>query len=301
MVPPGPTPAPSQGPRRRPLRRAPDRRRPGPHRWAVAGPLQPGVPPGVRRVAAPVPAHPTARTGRCPAAQHRPIGDRDLLRRRPHQRRVVHHQLPPGPRHVPLGLPGIVPTGPPAHPDPGVCGAGLRPPAEPHVSRSRGPGRSVAWSVSTPPDHEEPRMITIANAQFWVHDQDEATRLLHPHPRLGGAIRRDDGRVGLPLGGRRPGRPGRHRPRPHARSGATDGRRRHERSSWPNWSPRAWAAPCSSRPTTARRPTTSSPSAAWCSTIRRPPQPYGIDTSFRDPSGNNVRLTQVLEFSLDRG
>jgi catechol 2,3-dioxygenase-like lactoylglutathione lyase family enzyme len=30
------------------------------------------------------------------------------------------------------------------------------------------------------------------------------------------------------------------------------------------------------------------------------PQPYGIDTSFRDPSGNNVRLTQVLEFSPDR-
>lgn len=30
------------------------------------------------------------------------------------------------------------------------------------------------------------------------------------------------------------------------------------------------------------------------------PQPYGIDTSFRDPFGNNVRLTQVLEFSLDR-
>ena len=29
-------------------------------------------------------------------------------------------------------------------------------------------------------------------------------------------------------------------------------------------------------------------------------QPYGIDTSFRDPSGNNVRLTQVMEFSLDR-
>ena len=30
-------------------------------------------------------------------------------------------------------------------------------------------------------------------------------------------------------------------------------------------------------------------------------QPYGIDTSFRDPSGNNIRLTQVLEFSMDRG
>jgi predicted enzyme related to lactoylglutathione lyase len=31
------------------------------------------------------------------------------------------------------------------------------------------------------------------------------------------------------------------------------------------------------------------------------PQPYGIDTSFRDPSGNNIRLTQVLELSMDRG
>ncbi|MHB1138905.1 MAG: VOC family protein [Microthrixaceae bacterium] len=30
------------------------------------------------------------------------------------------------------------------------------------------------------------------------------------------------------------------------------------------------------------------------------PQAYGIDTSFRDPSGNNIRLTQVLEVPLDR-
>ena len=30
-------------------------------------------------------------------------------------------------------------------------------------------------------------------------------------------------------------------------------------------------------------------------------QPYGIDTSFRDPSGNNVRVTQVLPFSPERG
>lgn len=30
------------------------------------------------------------------------------------------------------------------------------------------------------------------------------------------------------------------------------------------------------------------------------PQAYGIDTSFRDPSGNNVRLTQVLEFDPGR-
>lgn len=30
-------------------------------------------------------------------------------------------------------------------------------------------------------------------------------------------------------------------------------------------------------------------------------QPYGVDTSFRDPSGNNIRLTQVLEFSPEGG
>lgn len=29
-------------------------------------------------------------------------------------------------------------------------------------------------------------------------------------------------------------------------------------------------------------------------------QAYGIDTSFRDPSGNNIRLTQVLEFDETR-
>lgn len=29
-------------------------------------------------------------------------------------------------------------------------------------------------------------------------------------------------------------------------------------------------------------------------------QPYGIDTSFRDPSGNNIRLTEVLEFDPAR-
>jgi catechol 2,3-dioxygenase-like lactoylglutathione lyase family enzyme len=38
-------------------------------------------------------------------------------------------------------------------------------------------------------------------------------------------------------------------------------------------------------------------------TFNDPPtaRPYGIDTSFRDPSGNNIRLTQVLEFDPTRG
>lgn len=35
---------------------------------------------------------------------------------------------------------------------------------------------------------------------------------------------------------------------------------------------------------------------------RDPPtkQAYGIGTSFRDPSGNNIRLTQVLDFDPGR-
>jgi catechol 2,3-dioxygenase-like lactoylglutathione lyase family enzyme len=38
-------------------------------------------------------------------------------------------------------------------------------------------------------------------------------------------------------------------------------------------------------------------------TFNDPPtaQAYGIDTSFRDPSGNNIRLTQVLDFDPARG
>jgi catechol 2,3-dioxygenase-like lactoylglutathione lyase family enzyme len=38
-------------------------------------------------------------------------------------------------------------------------------------------------------------------------------------------------------------------------------------------------------------------------TFNDPPttQPYGIDTSFRDPSGNNIRLTQILEYDPARG
>jgi predicted enzyme related to lactoylglutathione lyase len=30
-------------------------------------------------------------------------------------------------------------------------------------------------------------------------------------------------------------------------------------------------------------------------------RPYGIDCGFRDPSGNNLRLTQVMEFDITRG
>ena len=143
-------------------------------------------------------------------------------------------------------------------------------------------------------------MITIANAQFWVHDQDEAlafyTRTLGWEVRsdvtmeewnfrwlVVGPVGQDDiGLVLMPI----PGPPmlDADSQRAARRAGGQGGRRH--------------AVP--RRPTTARPPTTSCRPAASCSTTRRRAQPYGIDTSFRDPSGNNVRLTQVMEFSLDR-
>ena len=213
---------------------------------------------------------------------------------------LVHHQLPAGLRHD-----AARPTAaafPPARRhirDPRLRGPGLRPPAEPHVSRSRAVLPSVASPVE--PTTRRTPMIKIANAQFWVHDQDEAlafyTRTLGWEVRsdvtmdewnfrwlVVGPVGQDD--VGLVL-----------MPVP----GAADARRRAAAPSWPSWSPRAPAARCSSRPTTAR-PSYDELSARGVVFNDPPtPQPYGIDTSFRDPSGNNIRLTQVLEFSLDRG
>ena len=68
----------------------------------------------------------------------------------------------------------------------------------------------------------------------------------------------------------------------------------------PNSSPRAPAAHCSS--TTDDCQASYDDLSARGVVFNDPPtaQPYGVDTSFRDPSGNNVRLTQVMEFSLDR-
>ena len=144
-------------------------------------------------------------------------------------------------------------------------------------------------------------MIKIANAQFWVHDQDEALAFYTRHARLGGALRRHHGRVELPLAGRRPGRPGRTS---GSCSCPSPGRR------------------CSTRRRSRQLAElvakgaggtlfleTDDCQAAYDELSARgvvfndppTPQPYGIDTSFRDPSGNNIRLTQVLEFDLTRG
>ena len=137
---PGALPRPRQGPRRRPLLRAAHGRRHGPRRPLVARPLQPRVPRRVRRVAAPVPAHPPARARRLPAAQHRSHGHRHLLHGRAQQRRLVHHQLSPHVRDDAHAVPRLVPARRLPGARPALRRQGLRPPAEPHVSRRRPAG-----------------------------------------------------------------------------------------------------------------------------------------------------------------
>ncbi len=138
-------------------------------------------------------------------------------------------------------------------------------------------------------------MIKIANAQFWVHDQDEAlsfyTKTLGWEVRadvtmeawrfrwvMVGPVGQDDiGLVLMPVPGA---------PMLDAESG------------------KALAGLVAKGAGGTLFLETDDCQAAYDELSSRgvvfndPPtvQPYGIDTSFRDPSGNNIRLTQVLEF-----
>jgi len=139
-------------------------------------------------------------------------------------------------------------------------------------------------------------MIKIANAQFWVHDQDEAlsfyTRTLGWEVRsdvtmqewnfrwlVVGPVGQDD--IGLVLM-RIPGPP-------MLDAGSSE----------------QLAELVAKGAGGTLFLTTDDCQAAYDELTTRgvvfndPPtrQPYGIDTSFRDPSGNNVRLTQVFSFS----
>jgi catechol 2,3-dioxygenase-like lactoylglutathione lyase family enzyme len=126
--------------------------------------------------------------------------------------------------------------------------------------------------------------MKIANAQFWVHDQDEAlafyTETLGWEVRadvtmeawnfrwlcVGPAGQDDAGLVLMPVPG----------PPCSVRTTAPP---------WPNWSPRVPEERSSSRPTTARPPMTNL--SARGVTFNDPPtaQAYGIDTSFRRSVG----------------
>lgn len=142
-------------------------------------------------------------------------------------------------------------------------------------------------------------MITIANAQFWVHDQDEA--LVFYTQTLGWEVRADvtmedwnfrwlcvgpEGQpdVGLVL-----------MPIPGAPMLDAD-------SSVDLAALVAKGAGGTLFLETDDCQASYDELSARGVTFNDPPtrQPYGIDTSFRDPSGNNVRLTQVMEFDPAR-
>jgi catechol 2,3-dioxygenase-like lactoylglutathione lyase family enzyme len=142
-------------------------------------------------------------------------------------------------------------------------------------------------------------MIRIANTQFWVHDQDESidfyTRVLGWELRadvtidewsfrwvvVGPVGQPDVGLVLMPV------------PGPPMLDGATSAQLSELVAKGAGGTLFLETDDCRAAydDLTARGVVFNDPPT---------PQPYGIDTSFRDPSGNNVRLTQVLEFSLDR-
>ena len=143
-------------------------------------------------------------------------------------------------------------------------------------------------------------MIRIANAQFWVHDQDKAldfyTRMLGWEVRadvtmaawnfrwlqVGPPGQADVGLVLMPV------------PGPPMLDGADSAAMGELVAKGAGGTLFLETDDCqaayddlSARGVTFNDPPTS--------------QAYGIDTSFRDPSGNNIRLTQVMEFDPARG
>lgn len=142
-------------------------------------------------------------------------------------------------------------------------------------------------------------MIRIANAQFWVHDQDEAldfyTRTLGWEVRadvtmdewtfrwlvVGPAGQPDVGLVLMPVPG-----PPMLDADGHAQLGELVAKGAGGTLFLETDDCQAAYDELSARGLAFNDPPT--------------PQPYGIDTSFRDPSGNNIRLTQVMEFAPDR-
>jgi len=142
-------------------------------------------------------------------------------------------------------------------------------------------------------------MITISNAQFWVHDQDEAldfyTRVLGWEVRadvtmeawnfrwlcVGPAGQDDVGLVLMPVPG----------PPMLEAAGSAQLADLVAKGAGGTLFLETDNCQASFDLLSARGVAFNDPPTA---------QPYGIDTSFRDPSGNNIRLTQVLEFDPAR-
>lgn len=143
-------------------------------------------------------------------------------------------------------------------------------------------------------------MITIANAQFWVHDQDEA---LHFYTRtLGWEVRSDVSVEEWSFRWLVVGPPGQDGvglvlmpvPQPPMVDASTSTQLAELVAKGAGGTLFLETDDCQAAYDDLR---------ARGVEFNDPPteQPYGIDTSFRDPSGNNIRLTQVMEFSMERG
>ncbi len=158
-------------------------------RRALARPLQPRVSPCLRRASACLPAHPPARARCGTAAEQLPsLGRRDLLLRRPQERWLVHDELHSHVRRLPDRLP---PRFPPASNLALIPTCVVRAYSRPQHSTFReDKGAALAPSVAIV--NSNPRrnvMLKFANAQLWVHDQDEA--LAFYTEKLGMEVRSD--------------------------------------------------------------------------------------------------------------
>ncbi|MDF1605040.1 VOC family protein [Nocardioides sp. YIM 152315] len=142
-------------------------------------------------------------------------------------------------------------------------------------------------------------MIRIANAQFWVHDQDVAldfyTRVLGWEVRSDATIEEWRFRwlVVAPPGQDGPGLVLMPVPGPPMLDAEASARLASLVAQGAGGTLFLETDDCQAAydELSARGVTFNDPPTA---------QAYGIDTSFRDPSGNNVRLTQVLEFDPSR-
>jgi predicted enzyme related to lactoylglutathione lyase len=142
-------------------------------------------------------------------------------------------------------------------------------------------------------------MIKIANAQFWVHDQDEA--LTFYTRTLGWEVRADVSMEEWHFRWLVVGPPGQDEiglvlmsiPGPPMLDADTSAQLAELVAKGAGGTLFLETDDCQASydDLTARGVAFNDPPTA---------QPYGIDTSFRDPSGNNMRLTQVLEFDLNR-
>ena len=152
-------------------------------------PLQPRVPPRVRRDAAPVPADAPAGARRGAAPPHRPLGGRDLLD--VGLRSVGSFTTSFGRAY------GMSPTAyraayPPAVPSarvPTCVAAGVRPSAVQQVSRRQPRARLLTSLVAVRTTLEERHAKRLTYVNVWVHDQDEA--LAFYTEKLGMELRED--------------------------------------------------------------------------------------------------------------